>query len=113
MAEKTGNFVAGRVFRWAFDNGPTAAKTYEHAFSRDGTVVFKDVSGGAADTRSGSAPARYAEFEIAPDTYLVSYMSDHGYTLTVAMNVKSKELHGFASGAKDWYPVEGKVEEVK
>jgi hypothetical protein len=101
--------LAGRTFRWTFDGGPTAGKTYEHTFSDDGTVVFKEV-GGAAPAGPG---VKYASFEITPQILLVSYLSTHGYTLTVAMNRASKKLQGFASNDKEWYPVEGTVEEVR
>ena len=101
--------LAGRTFRWTFDGGPTAGKTYEHTFSTDGTVVFKE-AGGAAPSGPG---VKYASFEITPQVILVSYLSEHGYTLTVAMNRASKKLHGFASNDKEWYPVEGTAEEVR
>jgi hypothetical protein len=109
------NPLAGRVFRWTFSGGPTAGKTYEHTFNQDGTVVFKEVGG--APSSDGSPPAmpgvKYASFEIAPNIHLVSYLSSHGYTLTIAMDLSSKKIHGFASNDKEWYPVEGTVEVVK
>ena len=107
--------LAGRTFRWTFNDGPTAGKTYEHTFRNDGTVVFAEVADGAAPATANATAAgsRYAAFEIAPRLYLVSYLSDHGYTLTVAMNLESKQLHGFASGAKEWHPLRGTVETVK
>lgn len=111
------NPLAGRVFRWTFSGGPTAGKTYEHTFNQDGTVVFKEVGGAPAPSGGGSGGgmpgAKYASFEVAPNTHLVSYLSSHGYTLTVAMNLSSKKIHGFASNDKEWYPVEGTVEVVK
>lgn len=106
--------LAGRIFRWTFAGGPTAGKTYEHMFNTDGTVTFKEVGGGAAPSGGGAMPgAKYAAFEIAPNIQLVSYLSSHGYTLTVAMDLNSKKLHGFASNDKEWYPAEGTVEVVK
>jgi hypothetical protein len=113
MAEQK-NPLAGRAFRWTFNEGPTAGKTYEHTFSADGTVVFKEVGGTAQTGSAGAMPGvRYASFEIAPQIHLVSYLSTHGYTLTVAMNLASKKLHGFASSDKEWHPLEGTVEVVK
>ena len=108
--------LAGRVFRWTFAGGPTVGKTYEHSFNTNGTVVFKEVGGTASSGEGGGGAmpgAKYASFEIAPNTHLVSYLSSHGYTLTVAMNLASKKIHGFASNDKEWYPVEGTVEVVK
>jgi hypothetical protein len=108
------NALSGRTFRWTFDEGPTAGKTYEHTFSADGTVVFKEVGGAARGGVGDALPAvRYASFAIAPQMHLVSYLSTHGYTLTVAMNLDSKKLHGFASNDKEWHPLEGTVEIVK
>jgi hypothetical protein len=108
------NALAGRTFRWTFADGPTAGKTYEHTFSTDGTVVFKEVGGPGQTGSAGASPGvRYASFEIAPQIHLVSYLSTHGYTLTVAMNLGSKKLNGFASNDKEWYPLEGTVEVAK
>lgn len=115
MAEQS-NPLAGRTFRWTFNDGPTAGKTYEHVFSPDGTVAFKEVNGGppqAAASGEKGPGIKYASFQIAPNTHLVSYLSNQGYTLTVAMNLDSKQIHGFASNDKEWYPVRGTVEIVK
>jgi hypothetical protein len=106
--------LAGRTFRWTFEGGPTAGKTYEHTFKTDGTVVFKEVGGEAKSGSAANGPGvKYASFEITPQIILVSYLSQHGYTLTVAMNRASKKLHGFASNDKEWYPLEGTAEEVR
>lgn len=106
--------LAGRTFRWTFAGGPTAGKTYEHKFKPDGTVVFKEVGGAAKPGSEADGPGvKYAAFEITPQIILVSYLSTHGYTLTVAMNRASKKLHGFASNDKEWYPLEGTAEEVR
>jgi hypothetical protein len=109
------NALSGRVFNWTFNDGPTAGKTYEHTFAPDGTVKFKE-AGAAPSGGQSDAPmpgSKYAAFEIAPNTYLVSYLSSHGYTLTVAMNLDSKQVHGFASGNNEWHPLEGTVQIVK
>ena len=114
MAEQT-NPLAGRSFRWTFNDGPTAGKTYEHVFSPDGTVVFREVNA-APQTATGGEKGpgiKYASFQIAPNMHLVSYLSNQGYTLTVAMNLDNKQLHGFASNDKEWHPVEGTAEEVR
>ena len=107
--------LSGRVFNWTFDDGPTAGKTYEHTFAPDGTVKFKEAGSAPGAGQSGDAMpgSKYAAFEIAPNIYLVSYLSSHGYTLTVSMNLDSKKLHGFASGNNEWHPLEGTVEAVK
>lgn len=114
MAEQT-NPLSGRTFRWTFNDGPTAGKTYEHVFSPDGTVVFREVNDASqpAPAAEKGPGIKYASFQIAPNMHLVSYLSNQGYTLTVAMNLDSKELHGFASNDKEWHPVKGTVEVVK
>jgi hypothetical protein len=104
--------LAGRTQRWKFVDGPTAGKTYEHIFSTDGTVTFREV-GGADQVNPGTRQqtgVRYAAFEVAPGVHLVSYLSEAGYTLTVLVNTTNGQLHGFASGAKEWYPLTGRLE---
>lgn len=106
--------LAGRTLRWTFNDGPTANKTYEHTFNEDGTVVYREV--GAAEQKPDAsskpkAPIRYASYEVAPGMHFVSYLSlDNGYTLTVLANTNKKLVYAIASGAKDWYPLEGKLE---
>ena len=110
--------LAGHTLRWTFAEGPTAGKTYEHTFHSDGTVTFRGVDGGAQDKppREGSASAppkvKYASFEVAPDTHLVSYLSEAGFTLTVALNFKTKQCYGVASNSESWYPLTGTFETV-
>lgn len=111
--------LAGRALRWTFAEGPTAGKTYEHIFHSDGTVAFRGVDGAAHDKpqREGGASAppkvKYASFEVAPDTHLVSYLSEAGFTLTVALNFKTKQCYGVASNSESWYPLTGTFETVE
>jgi len=104
--------LAGRTQRWKFGEGPTAGKTYEHTFYPDGTVSWREV--GATSQGKPSAEHRpttkYAAFEVAPGLHLVSYLSESGYTLTVLVNTNNRQLHGFASSAKEWYPLTGTLE---
>lgn len=100
--------LAGLTVRWTFDEGPTAGSTYEHTFHEDGSVEFRRVDGGR--TGETTKEKRYGAFEVAPDVRLVSYLAASGYTLTVAMNLATGKLFGFASNEKEWYPVSGTVE---
>jgi hypothetical protein len=112
MTATTSLSLAGRTQRWKFVDGPTAGKTYEHTFSPDGTVSFREV-GGADKGKAGPGKPpgiRYASFEVAPGLHLVSYLSESGYTLTVLVNTNDGRLHGFASSAKEWYPLTGILE---
>lgn len=115
MAATRKDALAGKTFRWTFLDGPTVGKTYEHHFRSNGTVTFREVNSNSppAPADEKAPGSRYASYEIAPHTYLVSYLSDHGYTLTVSMNLDSKRLFGFASNDKEWHPLEGTVEVVE
>ncbi|MEO8453375.1 MAG: hypothetical protein ABI647_26550 [Gemmatimonadota bacterium] len=118
MGKKPPLSLAGRTLRWSFADGPTAGHTYEHTFNPDGTVVWHDIEGEkqkkpkAEPETAPKAPTRYASFEVGPGLDLVSYLSEAGYTLTVLVNSNNGQLHGFASSAKEWYPVTGKSEPV-
>ena len=116
--------VAGRTFKWTFDDGPTSGKTYEHMFSPDGTVVWREVdtSGNAASAAEKKTDAgksngkthatKYASYEVAPNTFLVSYLSESGYTLSVVMNLDTMRIYGIASNTQEWYPLTGTADTV-
>jgi hypothetical protein len=50
MSERS---LAGRTIRWTFDDGPTAGTTYEHTFSQNGTVTWRDVNAKKQPATSG------------------------------------------------------------
>ncbi len=108
----TSTSLAGRTLRWKFDDGPTAGSTYEHTFDPDGSVTFRKVEGGKA-TGKGTREKAYCSFEVAPEVQIVSYLSESGFTLTVALNFDSGQMYGFASNEKEWHPVSGTFEAVK
>ena len=102
--------LSGMTLRWKFDDGPTAGTIYEHTFRPDGTVVFRDVSKNERPSKD-SPGAKYAAFEVAPATHLVSYLSkESGYTLTVALNFETQKCFGAASNQKEWFPLTGTLE---
>lgn len=114
MSDTNALSLAGQTQRWKFTSGPTANNTYEHTFKADGTVVYRSADGDSKDKDAAKAPAatksppiKYASFEVAPRLHLVSYLSEHGYTLTVLVNTGNRRLNGFASNEKEWYPLEG------
>lgn len=104
--------LAGMTIRWRFDEGPTAGTIYEHTFRPDGRVMWRDVSKSDSNgERIRNSPgASYASFEIAPATHLVSYLSESGYALTVALNFETQKCFGIASNQKEWYPMTGTLE---
>lgn len=107
--------LAGRTLRWTFPDGPTSAKTYEHKFGADGTVVYSEVGGAAKSSGNDKpkVPIHYASFEVAPGMHFLSYLSpDNGYTLTVLADTNKGVVYAIASGAKEWYPLEGKLETI-
>jgi hypothetical protein len=107
----TTNSLSGRVIRWTFEDGPSAGSTYEHTFEPDGSVSFRKVGGDAQG--EPKREKKYGSFEVSKGVQLVSYLSDSGYTLTVAMNLDDGRLYGFASNDKEWHPVSGRLEIVK
>lgn len=108
------------LFTWT--DGPTTGKTYEHTFREDGTVEFRDVTGGEKSggqrepspaTSTPKKPMEYGAMRVTDSVYLVSYLSTEGYTLTVALDFDDASMVGFASGAKEWYPVKGRFDVVE
>lgn len=86
--------IKGKTVRWTYDDGPMKGKSFEHAFSADGTVTWKEA--GEAEP----LPESTAKYEAAPindDVYTVSYLSGHGWTLTTIVDTKSGAIVSFAS----------------
>lgn len=111
--------IRGSKMRWAWTEGPTKGKVHEHVFHDDGTVEWREVGGAPPKKAPGgeaktAQPERvaYGAFEVTPEVYAVSYLSGSGFTLTVVLNFATGQLSGFASGAKDWYPLRGTFERV-
>lgn len=101
--------VRGRTIRFTWTGGPTAGTTHEHVFGVDGRVTWRDVkSAPPADTTRESAD--YAAVRVTDDVCAVSYLSPAGYTLTTVLNFGDRSIVGFASGAKEWFPVRGTFE---
>jgi molybdenum cofactor biosynthesis protein MoaF len=103
--------IQGRTIRFIWTEGPTKGKTHEHVFHQDGTVEWHDA--GAPKGQPGKERPKYAALPVADEVYLVSYLADSGYTLTTVLNFRNQRLVGIASGAKEWFPVEGTFEVVK
>jgi hypothetical protein len=109
--------VRGKTMQWTWTEGPTKGATHEHVFHDDGTVEWRAVGGEAQKQnrapKAGASGAQkahpeYAAMKAADGVVAVSYRApESGYTLTVVLNFKDHKMVGFASGAKDWYPVQG------
>ena len=104
--------VRGKTIRLHWTEGPTKGSTHEHVFHQDGTVEWHDPK---APQKPGAAKERpqYGASKVADDIYAVSYLAPSGYTLTVVLNFRDHGMVGFASGAKEWYPLQGTFEVVK
>jgi len=74
--------VRGHTIRFTWMGGPTEGKTHEHVFHADGTVEWRDAG------------------------------TPEKPQLTVVLNFQDRSIVGFASGAKEWYPLRGRLEVV-
>lgn len=90
-----GNPITGHMLRWKFHDGPMAGKSFDHTFSRNGNVAFREV-GSDPNAKGGNAEG-YEVAALGQDVYAVSYLASSGYTLTVALDYKSLKLVAFAS----------------
>ena len=115
---RSADAVRGKTIRFTWTEGPTKGTTHEHVFHDDGTVEWRDTSTQKARSTGAekSAPAKerpkYGAMRVAEDIYAVSYLAGSGYTLTVVLNFLDHRIVGFASGSKEWYPLQGSFEVV-
>lgn len=109
--------IRGKIIQFTWTEGPTEGTTHEHVFHPDGTVEWRDPKSSkpARPDSSGGRKERppYAAVKIAEQIYIISYLAESGYTLTVVLNFDNGQLTGFASSAKDWHPLRGTFESVK
>jgi MoaF N-terminal domain len=118
MAEELDPAVRGKTIRLTWTEGPTKGTTYEHVFHRDGTVEWYDTSSQKHDSGKSEKPSgpkekpKYGALRVADDIYAVSYLAESGYTLTVVLNFRDHRMVGFASGVREWFPVQGTFEVV-
>lgn len=98
MGVLSNNPVTGNSLRWTFHDGPMAGKSFDHTFSRNGGVVFREV-GSDPNAKPGSAD-QYEVASLGHDVHAVSYLSGSGYTLTVVLDYRTKKLVAFASNEK-------------
>lgn len=89
------NPITGHSLRLKFADGPVAGKSFDHTFSRNGTVVFVEADGDP-NAKPGSAD-QYQVASISQDIHTFSYLSGNGYTLTVVLDYKTMKLVAFAS----------------
>ena len=109
--------IRGKTIRFQWTDGPTKGTTHEHVFHEDGTVEWHDAGASrpSSPDASGGAPERppYSASRVADNAYVVSYLAPSGYTLTVVLNFSDQQLIGFASSAKEWFPLRGTLEMVR
>jgi hypothetical protein len=89
------NPITGHSLRFKFADGPMAGKSFDHTFNRNGQLTFREV-GGDPNAKPGSVD-QYHVASFGNDVHALSYLSAHGYTLTVVMDYRTLKLVAFAS----------------
>ena len=106
--------LPGKTVRLSWASGPTKGTTHEHVFHKDGTVEWHLVPSkpaepaASAGTKKPERPKYFAS-DVAGGV-LISYLSQSGYTLTVALDPDAARVVGVASNDKTWTPVSGSFE---
>jgi hypothetical protein len=100
--------ITGHSLRFKFVDGPVAGKAFDHTFSRNGQVTFREV-GGDPNAKPGSAD-QYQVASLGQDIHALSYLSGNGYTLTVVLDYKTMKLIAFASNEKSLTLQQGSFE---
>ena len=104
------NPITGHTLRWKFSDGPMAGKSFDHTFSRNGNVAFREV-GGDPNAKPGGA-GQYCVASVGQDVHVVSYLGPSGYTLTVVLDYKSWKLVAFASNEQSLTMQQGTFERL-
>jgi hypothetical protein len=102
------NPITGHTLRWKFSDGPMAGRAFDHTFSRNGGVTFREVDGDP-NAKPGLAE-QYQVASLGQDVHAVSYLTGSGNTLTVVLDYKSLKLVAFASNEKSLIMQQGTFE---
>lgn len=87
-----------------------AGKSFDHTFSRNGGVIFREV-GSDPNAKPGVAD-QYQVASLGQEVHAVSYLSASGYTLTVVLDYRTKKLVAFASNEKSLTMQHGTFEQL-
>jgi hypothetical protein len=104
--------IAGHDIDFTWTDGPTAGETHRHHFDNDGSVRYWALTNGAPQGE-GTREPRYGAVQVSDDVIVISYLGASGYTLTAVLNFRDGSVAGFASGAKEWFPVKGRFDVVR
>ncbi len=114
--------IKGTSVRWSYADGPMKGKRFEHTFSTDGTVHWRELGSeaGAAperpasgDAKAGDASATYESAQVNDDVYVVSYLSGSGFTLTTVVDTRKGTVVSFASNEKQLMVQHGTLDSAK
>ena len=108
MAPMTVNPITGHSLRFKFIDGPVAGKSYDHEFSRNGHVTFRETDADP-NAKPGGAD-QYLVASLGPECHAVSYLSPAGHTLTTILDFKTMKLVAFASDEKSLAMQQGTFE---
>jgi hypothetical protein len=92
------NPITGHSLRFRFVDGPVAGQSFDHTFSRNGLVTFRQV--GSDPTAKPGQADQYFVASLSCDVHSVSYLAPSGYTLTAILDFKTLKLVAFASNDK-------------
>ncbi len=109
--DRQADLVQGKTINLTWTEGPTKGETHQHVFNTDGSVDYRKLTDDKAKGKM-THEKKYGAVKVADDVYVVSYLGSSGYTLTVVLNFRDHTTAGFASGAKEWFPVKGTFEVV-
>ena len=102
------NPITGHSLRFRFIDGPVAGKAFDHNFSRNGHVTFREF-GSDPEAKPG-AVHQYEVASVTTDVHAVSYLSSSGHTLTTILDFKTMRLVSFASNERSLVMQQGTFE---
>ena len=103
--------LAGRTIAWRFDDGPMAGTNFEHLLAPDGSITWR-VTDGPHKGASAREKSYMAE-KVNDATWVVSYISAAGHTLTVVLSLDVERATAFASDSGSWFAMHGRFRFVE
>jgi MoaF N-terminal domain len=102
--------LMGKTIRWTYADGPMKGKHFEHRFTDDGTVTWKEAG---EEKPSADSSATYQFARITGGVFVFSYLSSHGFTLTTVIDEQAGTVVSFASNEKELVVQHGSLDTKK
>lgn len=103
-------FHQGTTLKYVWTEGAFKDGEYQVDLLEGGKLRWEGLAG--AEKGDSAVEESYFTTKLADDVYLLSWLEGIGYTVSLMVDVKAKEVTGIASNNEEHYPLKGSLLEL-